>query len=163
MNPHAENIIMLIIMLGLIMCVVNFCTSNEATQENVKRELTSQMNKNLNDKYTKYYADLCKEINAYPNGQVSCVMTATQPIYHYTAEQDRKELRTPSEYAMMGGNCKDSALFYATIFKNLNYTITFRFPVPHHISLTINKKIDNETYQYCDIEGNKATCYEVRI
>jgi hypothetical protein len=90
-------------------------------------------------------------------------MTATSLIYHYTKDQERTEIRTPSQYALLGGNCKDSAVFYATIFKNMNYTIEFRFPIPQHTSLTISKQESNNTYKYCDIEGNKAKCYWVKI
>jgi hypothetical protein len=128
----------------------------------MKEEYTKTMNKNLKDKYSTYYADLCDKLLL---DDVNCVMTATTPIYHYTEDQERKTIRTPSQYALFGGNCRDSAIFYATIFKNMNYTIEFRFPVPHHVALTISKKMDDNLnlYRYCDIEGNQATCYGVMI
>ena len=129
---------------------------------NAEKDFLMATQKNLGDEYSLFYADLCKSETTI-NEQVNCVLIATTPIYHYTKDAERKKIRTPTQYVKLGGDCKDSAILYATIFKNLNYTINFEFPMPHHLSLTIYKKINDSTYKYCNIEGNTGTCYEVII
>ena len=120
-------------------------------------EYNDMVNNNLNDKHSRYFASLCE--NRTREDVVECVMNATTPIYYYTSEEH--DLRTPTEYVNKGGDCRDSAVFYATIFKNLNYKTDFIFPVPHHVSLTIKKQINKTTNQYCNIEANRAKCYLV--
>ena len=160
MRRETETIINIVFLIVLIIAIFDFLYRDYIYQDKTKNELNKFIEKNLNDKYTLFYTNLCKDLT--PN-DVNCVMTITSPIYHYTKDQNRTTLRTPSQYALLGGNCKDSAILYATIFKKLNYTINFEFPIPSHIALIISKKIDNHTYKYCDIEGNQATCYEVII
>lgn len=144
----------------LMLILFNWLYRDCIQQNRAREEYNKMVKKNLNDKYALFYANLCKELNP---DDVDCIMTATNHLYHYTKDQERKTIRTPSQYALLGGNCKDSAVFYATIFKNMNYTINFRFPVPHHTSLTISKQESNNTYKYCDIEGKQAKCYWVMI
>jgi hypothetical protein len=135
---------------------MNMMYDNAIINQNTKSSYEKFMNKNLDDKQSIYYSKICSGMV----DEVGCVMTETKQIYNYV-NRTGIAIRTPSQYSLKGGDCQDSAIFYATIFKNMNYTINFRFPIPTHVSITIVKKMDDNITQYCDIEGNSATCYEV--
>lgn len=160
MRAETEAIINAVLFIMIIFIIFSWVYKDCTQQNSAREEYNKIVKKNINDKYTLFYAKLCNNSQI---DDVTCVMTATSPVYHYTKDQERKTIRTPSQYVLLGGNCKDSAVFYATIFKNLNYTIDFQFPVPHHTMLIISKKITDNHYRYCNIEGNKGTCYEVAI
>lgn len=162
MGHDTEVLIQGIFFIAIILLLFTWIYYPYIKEYNNERDFLQATQKNLQDKYSLFYADLCKNETSVKE-QVNCVLIATSPIYYYTKDQERTKIRTPTQYAKLGGNCKDSAILYATIFKNLNYTINFEFPIPHHITTTIYKKIDNNTYKYCNIEGNTATCYEVII
>jgi len=162
MRPETEGIINALLFLALVTVIYSWIYHPYIMEYNAEKDFLKATQKNLQDRYSLFYADLCKN-EATIKEQVNCVLIATSPVYYYTKDQDRTKIRTPSQYANLGGNCRDSAVFYATIFKNLNYTINFEFPIPHHVALTIYKKIDKSTYKYCDIEGNRGTCYEVEV
>jgi hypothetical protein len=160
MKPDTEDILNSIFLIFIVCIIFIWVFKPYIMDKNTQEIFEKATKKYVDDKYTKLYSELCKQSEP---DEVNCVMTATSTIYHYTKDQNRSKIRSPSEYAKMGGNCKDSAIFYATIFKRMNYTIEFQFPVPHHVNLIISKKIDEKTYRYCNIEGNTGTCYEVLI
>lgn len=162
MRQEIESLINGLIFLILVFIIFSWIYRPYIIEYNAEKDFLQATHKNINDKNSLFYVDLCKNIASIKE-QVNCVMLATSPIYHYTKDQERTKIRTPTQYAKLGGNCKDSAILYATIFKNLNYTIKFEFPIPHHITTTIYKKIGDNIYKYCNIEGNTATCYEVII
>lgn len=162
MGHDTEVLIQGIFFIAIILLFFTWVYYPYIKEYNNEKDFLKATQENLEDKYSLFYADLCKS-EATIDEQVKCVLIATEPIYHYTKDQERTKIRTPTQYAKLGGNCKDSAILYATIFTNLNYTINFEFPIPHHITTTIYKKIDDSTYKYCNIEGNTGTCYEVII
>lgn len=157
MRQETEAIIQGLFFIAIVFVIFSWIYKPYIIEDGKQKEYYHATQKNLNDKYIQFYSDLCKS----SEDEVSCVMTSTNPIYHYTKDENRSKIRTPSQYYLFGGNCRDSAVFYATIFKKLNYTIKFEFPIPKHINLIISKKVDENIYRYCLIEGNTANCYKV--
>jgi hypothetical protein len=116
----------------------------------------------VNDTAVEPYVEKCE--SSVGTGQVSCILEETEPVYKYTNESVAHMIRSPSDYIKLGGVCKDSAVFYGVIFKQLGWNVNFRFPVPRHVSLTISRDTCNfgdRCWMYCDVEGNRASCYEV--
>jgi len=159
MTPDTERILNSLFLIALVFVIFSWIFRPYIMESNTQEKHQQATQKYIDDKYTKYYANLCGGTDE----EIDCVMTTTSTIYKYTKDQNRSKIRSPSEYVKLGGNCKDSAIFYATIFKRMNYTTKFEFPVPQHINLIISKKIDEKIYRYCTIEGKTATCYEVMI
>lgn len=157
MKTETETIIQGLFIIAIIFLLLNWIYLPYIKDYNTDRQYKKVIDKNIDDEYTEYYSNLCKGREQ----EIDCVMTSTKTIYKYTRDQNRTTIRTPSQYTKMGGNCKDSAIFYATIFKRMNYTIDFQFPIPNHVIIIISKQLTNNIYKYCNIEGNTATCYEV--
>jgi len=92
--------------------------------------------------------------------EVSCVMNSNRIAY---VNANSSAIKSPSDVLKTGGNCKDIAVFYGIIFTRLNYTTKFIFPVPQHTALQIRKQISENSWKYCNVELNQATCYEVQL
>jgi hypothetical protein len=159
MRQETEAIIQGIFFIIIVFLIFSWLYRPYIIEHNKQKEYEGMIKKNLDDRQATYYSNLCSGMI----DDVDCVMSATSPIYNYVKDENRSKIRTPSQYALFGGNCRDSAVFYATIFKKLNYTIKFEFPIPKHINLIISKKVDENIYRYCVIEGNTAECYKVII
>jgi len=157
MQESTERMINGLFLVMVIVLIFNFFYRDEISNEQREQRYESYLRNNLNDKTSIYLANLCK----YSSNQVSCVMKETKDITIYVAEPGRKKPKKPSDYVVEGGDCKDSAIFYATIFSELGYDVKFRFPLETHVSITISKSFDGEKNYYCDIESDSYDCHWV--
>lgn len=159
MQESTERIIGGLFLIVVILLVFNIIYREPISEEQLQKRYEGYMKKNLNDKTSLYFSNLCRETE----NRVDCVMTETKDKTSYVKDSERNTPKKPTQYLLEGGDCKDSATFYATIFKNLGYDVKFRFPIPNHVAITISEQTGYDDWRYCDIESQTYTCYEVKI
>jgi hypothetical protein len=98
---------------------------------------------------------IAKFCNTFPVvEQAECVVRQTE--YNY---KEHDGLKTPDEFYKDGGVCRDIAIYYASIFKNMGWNIYYNLNTPEHVFIEITKNYDNKNIR-CTIDGIEYNCAE---
>lgn len=87
--------------------------------------------------------------------QVKCINDAFSSFYIY---KDHEGVNTPKEIFIRGGVCRDSAIFYNTIFDKMNFTN--RVEILDELHHVIN--IVEYEGGYCTVDQQNLNCLETK-
>ena len=88
--------------------------------------------------------------------QVECVVKEVGIFYKYNESMvDGGEIRQPIEVKHTGGVCRDYAVLYGAVFKNLGFKTDFMFTENHVFNIIYTEDM------YCTIDMIDYNCYGV--
>lgn len=86
--------------------------------------------------------------------QAECVVKQTE--YDYV---EHDGLRMPDNFSTDGGVCRDIAIYYASIFKNMGWNIYYNLNTPNHVFIEVTKQYEEKDIR-CTIDGIDYQCVE---
>ncbi len=92
-------------------------------------------------------SDLCSNFND-SEKKLVCVNNFVRTFFNYVEHNDTEIIRTPNQLLNGGGVCRDYAVFYDAILKNMGFKTKYVYS-PHHVYL---KVIANNNTYYFDQE-----------
>jgi hypothetical protein len=120
----------------------------------------------IEDPIVDYFSSTCLTYSD-ARDQVDCVVSNTEPFYKYDDSNRSELIKLPSEFISEGGICRDSVVFYGSIFKKMDWGVKLIYPVPSHVAIIVNKQVNcttsSQCWLYCIIEGAEYICSEVGI
>lgn len=110
-----------------------------------------------NHKFINDTASLCNFDNKLL--QVDCVVDIVHNYYNYSINRtSNRVIQTTEEYITSPSLCRDIAVTYDKIFRQLGWGTAFTF-VPHHVYLTISKyNQQNGEVFYCTVDSLYYDC-----
>jgi hypothetical protein len=92
-----------------------------------------------------------------PEDKVECVVSEVNSFFNYSYKRaNQTGIRTPSEVVELGGVCRDYAILYDSVFRNLKFKTDFIF-IGRHVynSIWLTGEL------YCTVDQQQFNCYSL--
>jgi hypothetical protein len=111
----------------------------------------------MHDSFVMNVSAFCKPFNESLETHVDCVVSQISNRYNYKDNGINRSstILTPTETIVKGGICRDSAVLYNAIFKNLGYDTNYVFTENH----VFNVIYTND--EYCTVDQYRYDCTEL--